>query len=271
MLFQEYIQKSRAIDIELTSLTTASNMASALTLFMALSKLGKRVSFRGENNIPPSFYWIDAPSLATQTSVLTIKEIAPFVSKISYEKNDRNIKFLLDVKQGTLRLEDIAIEETPATDLTIIVGENSLQNNIEITVNPHPKTKNQEKMREASLTLLSPFHIPSVQLFQKLLSKMEYLPEKKLSITVLDKKDFRETQANPRDIAPLIEELNALGASQTSHLVLFRSQGLLFATAKELTEKISRFFKTTRKGSWALFLHQEKEPQKIKEKILFLL
>ena len=272
MLFQEYIQKSRAIDVELSPGTVAHDMASALTLFLALSKLGKRVSFQGTNNIPPSFQWIDVKSLATRTAVLAIKEIAPFLSKISYEKTDRDFKLLLGLKESnSLRLEQIALEEAAPTDLTIIVGENSSQDNIEVTTNPHPKTKSQEKMREASLKLLSPFQIPSVQLFQKLLLKMQYVPEKKLSVAVLDKKDFRETQANPRDIGPLMKELCALGTFQTSHLVLFRSQGLLFSRTKELAEKISKFFKTNQKGNWALLKCQERETQRIKEKILFLL
>ncbi|GEM_PF-3773095 len=271
MLFQELIQKSRGIDIELSPEIQDHDMANALTLFVALSKLGKRVRFQSKNNIPLAFGWIDAPSLSAQTAVLAIKEIAPFLSKVSYEKSDRDIKFQLSLREDALRVENIAVENPLETDLTIIVGENRPQDNFEITTNPHLKIKNQKKMLEASLALLSAFEIPETQLFLKTLLNMQYLPEKKLCVAVLEKKDFEEAGAHTKDLGPLLAELHAIGTPQTSHLVLFGVQGLLFSKTKEFKEKISKFFKTTERGDWTLFALGGQEIQKTKEKILFLL
>ena len=271
MLSQEIIQKSRAIDIELSPETQPHDMANALTLFLALSKLGKRVRFQGQNNIPLSFGWIDASSLSTQTAVLAIKEIAPFLSKISYEKSDRDLRLSLALREDALHIENIAIEKPLETDLTIIVGENTPQDNFELATNPHARTKNQKRMLEASLALLSPFEIPATQLFLKTLLNIQYLPEKKLCVAVLEKKDFEEAKAHPKDLGPLLRELRALATLQVSHLVLFGVQGLLFSKTKELKEKISKFFKTAQKGDWLLFPLGGQETQKTKEKILFLL
>lgn len=271
MLFQELVQKSRAIDIELSPMTQSYDMAHALTLFVALSKLGKRVRFRGQDNVPSAFCWIDAPSLSTQTAVLAIKEVAPFLSKISYEKSDRDLRLQLTLKEDALHIENIAVEKPLETDLTIIVGENAPQDNLEFTSNPHLKTKNQKRMLEASMALLSPFQIPTMRLFLKTLLNLQYLPERKLCVTVLGKKDFEEAKAHPKDLGPLLAELRAIGTPQVSHLVLFGIQGLLWTKTEELKEKISKFFKTTRRGDWTLFALEGQEIEKTKERILFLL
>lgn len=257
MLSQEMIQKSRAVDIELRPETQGKDMANALALFLALSKLGKRVRFQGQNNIPSAFSWIDAPSLSARNTILALKEVAPFLSRISYEKTDRDLRLQLALKEDTLRIENIAIEKPLETDLTIIVGDNAPQDNKEIL--------------KASLMLLSPFEIPAIQLFLKILHAMQYLRAKKLCIAVLGEKDFEQARAHPKDIVPLLGELRSLGNQHVSQCILFGSQGLLLSKTKRLKEKISKFFQTTQKGDWLLLKLGKQEVQKAKEKILFLM
>ncbi len=276
MVIQELIKKSQKIDIDLDPQSQTRDIADALLLFSLLSRLGKNVSFSGTQTLPPSFAWVDIPTLSAKTTVVTIREVAPFISKISYEKNEHDLKFSLTLKEDMMSLERIALEKKPQGDLLFIVGDNASQDNQnDIIINPHPRIWNLRKAFEAGLQLLSPFHIPQLRLLQRTLLTLEYLPTKKLCMVPLERKDFKETQTNTKDVRALAEELTRWGGFYSSYLTLFQSlsvsgkiQGLLWTNQRELRDRISAAFGATQKGNWVLFSSQDNTLWKTKEKIL---
>lgn len=251
----ECIQNAKNVELALSENPHEKSLGDALCLLAALTQSGKQVA------LSPGFLklahadWIHPFALPLETATISLKGIAPYISKVSYEKSNQDIKLSFSLSQGTIKPEHVHIEQRPSPDLTIIVGANPRIHNQDMTVNPHPRLWNTNLALECSLSLLSPFQIPSLKLLSRSLSTLEHLKDRKTCFVSFERRDFRETQTNPRDIKSVASHLAAFAKPEISLFAIFETgpgnniQGILKSDNPALRKK----FQGKEKGSWALF------------------
>lgn len=273
----ELIQKSQCIEIAPGSHVGSRETSEALTLFHALSKIGKSVRINKELFAYPSAAWVRQEFFPMRTAVVSIKHIAPFVSGVSYEKSNQDLRFSFSLSQDRGQPEQVEIEQSLDSDLTIIVGENQALHNQEITTNPHPRLWNSQKALEAVVALLSPFQIPGAKLLLRALQGMNYLTTTRVCLMTLEKKDFRESQTNLKDIIAVLKDIISWSHSDVSLVALLESapfnriQGIMKTSSTELFKKLSQTTNFQKKDAWALFHFPGNDMNLAKEKVTSML
>ncbi|MBI1984938.1 MAG: hypothetical protein HYS60_02390 [Candidatus Wildermuthbacteria bacterium] len=273
----ELIQKSQVIEIAPGSGADSGDLGEALAIFHALSNLGKSMRFKEGFFSLPSAEWMDKSSFPLQSAAISLKGMASCISHVSYEKSEQDLRFSFSLSQGQLNPEHVQLEPSPDPDLTIIVGEKEALHNQEITTNPHFRFWNSGKALEISLSLLSPFQIPSEKLLLRTLHSIIFSREHQLCLASLEKRDFRDTQTNTKDIRSVFQSLISWAKPEVSFLCLLESspknrvQGILRTGKAELRKKFSLNLGAKEKGSWALFDFPHNNMRLAKEKVVSLL
>ncbi|MBI2113318.1 MAG: hypothetical protein HYT50_01950 [Candidatus Wildermuthbacteria bacterium] len=274
----DLIQSSRTIRLVPGTLQQES-LGNALALFSALSKLGKSVSMDSSLlSLPPSD-WVQKDLFLSREAAIRIQGAASRISKISYEKDDQDLKLVLSLHSGTVEPRSVIVEATSQEppDLSIIVSEEQGLHNPEITVNPHPTLRNFPRALDAVLQLLSPFQIPQTRLLLRVLSVLKYHVPQQACVFALEKRDFRNTQTNPKDVPHVLGELGSWAKPSLSLVALLESSlarkihGILRTPKEDLKKKISQSFETQEKGSWILFSHPSHSIIQAKEHVTSLL
>jgi nanoRNase/pAp phosphatase (c-di-AMP/oligoRNAs hydrolase) len=118
----------------------------------------------------------------------------------------------------------------------------------------------------------------SLRLFGKVLSKINVVKEKNLGWVLLKKEDFSQTNSSPLNLRFTLEKLSASLFSFQNFLCLWESvnsptltRGVFYSPNKRMIEKILENFEGAQKGNGVLFVVEEPDPQKVKDKILELL
>jgi hypothetical protein len=155
-----------------------------------------------------------------KTFAVKLKGLAPWISKIQYEKEDQDLTLYFSLKKDA--------------EVNIIVEDD-----------------------RAGHKLLSPITTPLGALSQKLIGNVEYKPNSDLYITSLYHQDFQECGATSLALKGAVEELKQCGGENSSLLVLFETakgaQGLLWSKRSEVREKVKSLEQGTEKGNWVLF------------------
>lgn len=160
-----------------------------------------------------------------KTFVVTLKGLAPWISEMHYEKEERDLKLFFSLNKEA--------------EVNIIVEDG-----------------------EDRVKKLIPLATPLAPLSKKLISNVEYKPNSDLYITCVTQGDFALCGAAPLALKGAVEELRACGAEDSSLLVLFEtkrggSQGLLWSKRQEMRNRVRALNKGTEKGNWLLFAANE--------------
>jgi len=150
--------------------------------------------------------------------VVTLQNLAPFISQMSYEKSDKDIKLYFTLKEAVK-------EGLPAS--------------------------------QAGLKLLPAELTPEALLLERILTKIERNQEKKLCVSSLTMQDFEQAGANSRMLPSVIERVRALSEPGFSYGVTFEEsgvkKGLLWAQNPSLIEEYKQMHQGIQKGNWLLW------------------
>lgn len=149
--------------------------------------------------------------------VVTLQNLAPFISQMSYEKSDKDIRLYFTLK------------ETAREDLKLLP-------------------------LEARLAKGGP---PEALLLERTLTKMERNQEKKLCMVDLTTQDFEQTGANSKMLPKIIERLHTVAEPGFSYGVTFEEsgakKGLLWARNPGLIQEYKQTYQGIQKGNWLLW------------------
>ncbi|OHA65226.1 MAG: hypothetical protein A3D64_02365 [Candidatus Wildermuthbacteria bacterium RIFCSPHIGHO2_02_FULL_49_9] len=155
-----------------------------------------------------------------KTFAVKLKGLAPWISEIQYEKEERDLTLYFSLKRDA--------------EINIIVEDGG-----------------------AGHKLFSPATPPLGALSQKLISSVEYKPNSDLYIASLCRQDFQACGATSLALKDAVEELKQCGGENSSLLVLLETgkgtQGLLWSKRPEVREKVKMLEQGTEKGNWVLF------------------
>ena len=126
------IQRAKNILIVPVTEFQGDSISSALALFFTLKKLGKNANLFLAEKIPEKLQFLANPQAGyPQDCIITINTAQKEVSKMYYEKNEKDIKIHLAIN-GELKEQDISLLsagnniEGSQYDLTIVLGARSL-------------------------------------------------------------------------------------------------------------------------------------------------
>src|SRR3989339_172600 len=132
MDIRDLLEKSQTISILLPVQENARDLQTAFTLaYILQKKLGKRVAFEGRNVASPLAPQVKPLPDKEKTFAISIRGLAPWISKIYYEKDEKDLRLYFTLKQGEILKENVSLETFPRPDLTIIVGDSTNQYNRE--------------------------------------------------------------------------------------------------------------------------------------------
>lgn len=171
--------------------------------------------------------------------VVSLKGVAPWISRVSYEKTEKDLKLFFTLRQGNLSTENLLLE--PVEDNSIL------------------ESKSEEN-----------------KLLQKIKESWQYLPEPNLYFVFLNKEVFQGIGSSPRILPKIIKNLQAQIDKNVSFLVLFENskedvQGILWSENKELREKMLWYGEGQEKGNWLIFIAPTKNLQQTSSRLLSLL
>ncbi len=119
----------------------------------------------------------------------------------------------------------------------------------------------------------------SNQLFQRVLNKLEIIPEKNLNWVLLKLKDFQETNSSPLNLPLIFEKIKSLIFSSKNFACLWETensvaslwQGVFYSLEKETVEKIAYYFKGNQKDNAVLFKISRLDEQWVKNQLMSFL
>ena len=136
------IQRSQSILIVPAPEAQGDSFGSALALFFTLKELGKNANISFADKIPEKFsFLIDSAQKPIQDFVISVDTSGKDISKMYYEKNEKDLKIYLTLSTGALEGKDLSLAprikteaspETPQSsfdknpDLIIVLGAESL-------------------------------------------------------------------------------------------------------------------------------------------------
>jgi len=256
MTTHELIKNSQHILIALSEHPNEKEMQTALTIACGLSKLKKNVSIEKGTLVPQ--ITISTPSSQNEKAfVVSLRGLAPWISRISWERDKKDIKLYFTLQQGASSAFHSPTIQTQA-DLTI-TGEN-----------------NQADARSITTQLLLAHHNPQVKLLGKVLWNLEYAAAQNFYTTLLPLDDLQVLDANPRMFALLIEDLKESFGTEASYLVLYESsaslnaRGLLWSPSQSVRNNVLHETNGDQKGNWVLFAGHTRELQQVRSRILSL-
>ena len=261
MTTQELVFKSPSISIDVAKGPSASDLECAFALFFAFKKLKKGVSIFGDIS---QFSIISDNKTKEKTVAVTLRGISNIVSKIYYERDNKDLRLYFSLKKGGFSEKDLAVETKPSSDLTLIVGENHSEYN-------HPKVT--KTLINSVLEMLNKDDRNQILLLSRILSKAEYKQNQKLCVCSIDDSWFSETHTSPKQLAPIIEELRVNSNGSFSYLLLFQEQnfgkGLLWSEDIDLKKKFDSISEKQERGPWMIL--RGANIKELKEKIQSIL
>ena len=258
---KELIEQSQYIYITLPSRKETSDVQAALTLFTALRKLGKNVELQDIKAQAPLAQ--DQSAQEQQTFVVSIKGLAPWISRVSYEKSDQDLHLYFNLHTKEIAGRKPSLPQKP-TDLNIIVGDNENQNNARHPKDSSLKVEATKELATFALQLLSREQHPEAKLLGTVLTDMDYVKEVWLYIARLQRSDFKNSGTTEIRLQDIIQELKTCFGKENSYLILFESltshhtKGLLWSPRKNIQNTIMLYGSGEGRGNWVLFSLSQK-------------
>lgn len=207
-----------------------------------------------------------------KTFVVTLKGLARWISRVHYEKNDKDLKLFFTLQHGNISPENLSLQMHGNPDLTIIVGEKEYPNSLRSGDDPSPKLSGGEAMA-AALELLSLHPDILGRMMGAVLGRLKPEENLKLYHAFLAQEYFREYGKTPRMLPALVQELSESIGSEYSYLILHQSpassliQGLLWTKDQGLREQLLSRVNGRQKGNWLLFSTSGASTEEIINKI----
>lgn len=251
MEMKERIFHASNIGIWISPTATRSDVQSAHNLAIALKKLGKRVHIISR---APS-------SLSKNTFTVTLAGLASRVAQVDYEKDKEDLKLHFTLQRGDLRPENISLDISPQTDLTIIVGDNTAQ-------------YNYQALYTHILELLLNHQEAAFRLLGIVLLKLEQtsIENKEIYKTHFTQEDFETALVSPKLIPTVAEDLRVHFGDQCSYLFFVEkpegtAQALLWTSQPQLHDHLIGQNPKQLKGNWALWTSQTMPKPPFKQKL----
>ena len=248
MTIQERVQSSQSILILVAPNAQEPEIRLAFSLLALLQKLNKQA--RVDYQKPP------APNQSSaiptgKTFLVTLRGVAPWISKVHYEKDERDLKLYFSIQKGEISPQDISfqIQNQDQTDL-VITTPGAIADSEAIPA---------QQTRDVLLQTLSQHTDPSARLLALAISKLEYSISYDLYAALLTPQDFQVSNSNAKTALRVMENLKKAFGDQTSYLLTYQTNplsqhsGLLWSANNALILKIKHIQQGTQKGNWLLF------------------
>lgn len=272
----ELLISSRSISLRFSSHPSSEDMQDAFILFCGLTKLGKEV--RVENFAASDLFPSRSSSQEKErTFSLTIKDVAPFISRVYYEKDRANLKLYFALSDNTIQQEKIKLEPLSSNDLTIIVGNTrSPLNGQAPPAHPGilPATIPSTNVTQLLLQQFFPTQQALLRLGGILFASVSRSPDNSLYIGHLASKEFANTQTTPKSLPSVMNLYKECFGEQHSYLFLYETpeshenQGLLWSSAPSVRNKLFTLAQGQEKGHWALLHYSTQTLLENKEKTI---
>ncbi|MBI1971379.1 MAG: hypothetical protein HYS52_00830 [Candidatus Wildermuthbacteria bacterium] len=170
--------------------------------------------------------------------IVALKGLAPKISRVSYEKDEKDVKLYFTLRNGEIAPENLLIE--PAMLPAPLIVENG-----------GPEHKLAKKIAEAG----------------------QYLPTSRIFVVFLEKKIFQECGATEKMVPAALKKLRTPDSSMLAMIERNdgNTKGILWSSQKDLREKMLWYGKGKEKGNWVVFEVPRQHLQDAKNKILALL
>ncbi|MDP2640988.1 MAG: hypothetical protein Q8P39_00390 [Candidatus Yanofskybacteria bacterium] len=172
---------------------------------------------------------------------VTLRGIAPWVSQVSYQKEDQDIKLYFALSAGTISEHDI------------------------IVANPEEPKQSAELQNSVR------------QLTGNSLAGLEYMPTPQLYITSLSWLDFERAHANSKILPDVCNAVSSRLGNGQGCLFLFQPaehaplRGLLRGGSHAVRQSVMNKFHGQEKGKWVLFSLPQNSPAEAKRVVLEIL
>jgi len=252
---KEILQQSQNILILLPTEAQEKDIQTASTIVCGLRGLGKTVRLERKNL---SSQKSPIPS-NPQDFVVSLKGLAPKISKVQYEKDEEDLRLYFTLQQGPISQKNLSLQIQKQSDLTIIVEDWEEQDN---------------KWKVAILELLGTHEDGGAKLLSKILRKLDYVSALRMYISSLSQEDFRDTRATAKSLVEPMQQLKDAFGSQFSYLFLFetssnqKTQALLWSHQKDIRARLLRTGSLQEKGNWSLLSSTQGSPQQIQHAIV---
>ena len=172
---------------------------------------------------------MEASDPRARVFVVTVQNLAPLISRMSYEKSDKDIKLYFTLKSVSRN------EGLPAA-----------QAGLELLL-PEARLEEGGQAERSPETLL----------LEQIQRKMQRTQEKKLCMAALTAQDFEQTGANSKMLPNAIERVRALSEPGFSYGVTFEEagakKGLLWTRNPSLIQEYKQMYRGIQKGNWILW------------------
>jgi|GEM_PF-2016213 len=244
----QILENSKTISLILPTEATTDNTQTALLLACGFKKLGKQVSI--ENTRETS----ETPASQEKIFVVSLKGLAPWIAKVRYEKEAKDLKLYFTLNKGEIPPEALSFQIQNQTDLTIIVGDETRLNNSHSL--PSINVLSDSQVKSPLLELLCGQKDPAARLLGTILSKLEYMPQQNTYAIILHGQDFQGMPGEQKHIFALGPELAENFGENSSYLFLLNSphgtQGILWSHSPQLQAKFRDIAGGQQKGPWVL-------------------
>jgi hypothetical protein len=249
---QEILQKSQRILVQLPQGAEQKEIQVASTIICGLRELGKDVHLEWK----PRAATVSRPASDSQNFVVSLKGLAPRISKVQYEKDKEDLRLYFTLQRGQVSEENLSLQIQNQSDLTIIVGDQKEQNN---------------SWQTAVLELLALRRGSGAQLLGKVLRSLEYRGN--IYASSIRQKDFQETNSTPKTLVQTASTIKEDFGSQLSYLFTFetadsgKTQALLWTSQESIKARLLPIGIAQQKGGWTLYTTQS-SPQQLRHATL---
>ncbi|MCP6726900.1 MAG: hypothetical protein KJI69_02570 [Patescibacteria group bacterium] len=262
---EELFEKAQHITISLPPYPSKEEFESACLFFSAAKKLGKDASLQGANLNSP----LKEP-LQGKTFTVSLRGLSDVISKIHYEKSGGDVKLYFTLRNGEISSNNIALESSQASNLILIVGNNSARDNSS-EIDNTSSIQGTKDFLDTTLSLLSPFDVPGVQLLSLVLSRLQENPQK-LYTAHVTRQDFVETKTTQLHLRETANEIKEYGDKTASYFILFETQketkGILWSENSQIQKRILSQGTGSIKNNWMVCSFPQKNSEDALNNIL---
>lgn len=252
---QELLHTSRRILISFSPKASLQEQEAALLTFFALSKQGKHVEIEG---IPGASRLSLRTPKKEKTFMVTAKGLAPWVSKVYYEKDEKDLRLYFSLQDNKSLSEYMLAVGEQTHDLVLIVGDKDARRNRTEPVVLLNEFGNEKERGAFAAALLSEKELTMARLLVKSFLSLNAAGSDVL-VFALSRKDLREAGANSFMLPSLILQMEEYGEPESSYACVFEEQArehpirILAKSGGELLKNtLTKHGKVESRGEWLL-------------------
>lgn len=252
---QELLHTSHRILITIPSQSSLQEKEAALVMLFSLLRLGKSVEMEGMPVVSRVLSQI--PQKKEKTFAVTAKGLAPWVSKVYYEKDERDLRLYFTLQDKNLSEYMLTVGEQ-RHDLVFIVGDTEA---VHKSVEPASRIvafNDIQRHDNLVAALISEEDRAIAALCAKGFLSAEFAFNDSLVLT-FSRKDFQDANSGPSVLPTLISFLRQHGENRLSYICAFEEAGprhfvrvLLHTDSEKIKDALLRHGQGESKGAWTL-------------------